>query len=336
MPTLSLRLAALPFFLAAATLGRAADPVVYSQPYNSGEDTTWDSYNAPGLPSATAYDSFALPSASDVTAVQWQGVYLNHRSLPDNPARPNATSFVVSFYADNNGQPGAPLATATIPAGSCAETSLGTVGFNDFNDPTTYQIAFFSYRAALPAAFTASAGQTYWLSVVGNDNAAPPIWSWYASTADGSTTCIQDSGGNRVSRPHDRAFALEGTAATATTPTLGAAATVKKANANTGAPGVVTLSLSAPAAAKLKVKYVLGGSAVNGTDYLTLSGKAKFNPGQSSVDVQVTPATPPVGVQFDAFKKSVTLTLQAGDGYTIGTGASAKVKIVRSSGIILP
>ncbi len=328
------RLAALPLFLAAAPLGHAADPVVYSQPYNAAEDTTWDSYNAPGVSPATVYDSFALSTASDVTAVQWQGTYLDHENLANNPTSANATSFVVSFYADNNGQPGAPLSTVTLPIADCAQTSLGTVGFNAFNDPTTYQIAFYSYRAALPAAFTASAGQTYWLSVVGNNSAATPIWSWYASTADGNTTCFQDFAGNRISRPHDRAFALEGTAA-ATAPTLGVATTVKKANANTGSPGVFTLSLSAPAAAKLKVKYVLGGSAVNGTDYQALGGKAKFKPGQSSVDVQVVPTAPPVGVQFDAFKKSVTLTLQTGDGYTLGT-QSAKVKIVRTAGIILP
>ena len=142
------------------------------------------------------YDGFALASAANVTAVQWQGTYINHNNLASNPAAPNVTSFVVSFYADDNGQPGAQLSTATLPVSACAETSLGTVGFNAFNDSTTYQIAYYSYRAALPAPFTAAAGQTYWLSVVGNDGSATPVWSWYASTADGSTVCFQDYAGS--------------------------------------------------------------------------------------------------------------------------------------------
>lgn len=319
-------------FLTSTAVVSHADPTVYSQPYTTAEDTTWDSYTAPGATPATVYDGFALAAAANVTAVQWQGTYINHDDLTSNPAASNVASFIVSFYADNNGQPGAQLATATLPVAACAETSLGTVGFNAFNDPTTHQISYYTYRASLPAPFAAAAGQTYWLSVVGNDGAATPIWSWYASTADGDTTCLQDFSGNRITRPHDRAFALEGTAATATTPTATAAVTAKKANANTGMPGVFTLTLSAPAASKVKVKYVLGGTATNGTDYKALSGKAKFKPGQTSVDVQVVPQ----GDLGGASNKTVTLALQSGNGYTVGTTKAFKVKIVHTNVIILP
>lgn len=323
---------ALWLFLTATAAVSHADPTVYSQPFTRAEDTTWDSFTAPGATPATVYDGFALASAANVTAVQWQGTYINHDNLASNPAAPNVLSFVVSFYADNGGQPGAQLATATLPVAACAETSLGTVGFNAFNDPTTYQIAYYSYRAVLPTPFTAAARQTYWLSVVGNDGSTPPVWSWYASTADGNTVCFQDYAGNRLTRPHDRAFALEGTAATATTPTISAAATVAKTTVGSGAPAVISLTLSAPATSKLKVKYTLGGSGVNGTDYRTLSGKAKFKPGQSSVDVQIVGE----GDLGGANKKTVTLAVQPGNGYTVGTAKPVKVKITRSSVIVLP
>ena len=324
--------AALWLFLTATAAVSHADPTVYSQPFTREEDTTWDSFTAPGATPATVYDGFALASAANVTAVQWQGTYINHDNLASNPAAPNVSSFVVSFYADDNGQPGAQLATATLPVSACAETSLGTVGFNAFNDSTTYQIAYYSYRATLPAPFAAAAGQTYWLSVVGNDGSATPVWSWYASTADGSTVCFQDYAGNRITRPHDRAFALEGTAATATTPTVSAAATVAKTTVDSGAPGVITLNLSAPAVAKLKVKYTLGGTGVNGTDYQPLNGKAKFKPGQSSVAVQIVGE----GDLGGASKKTVTLAVQPGSGYTVGTTKPVKVKITRSTVIVLP
>lgn len=333
MPTRLFQIPAVLLLLSAsAAVSRAGDPTVYSQPFTRAEDTTWDSYTAPAATPATVYDSFALTSAANVTAVQWQGTYINHDNLGSNPAAANVSSFTIGFYADNGGQPGAQLSGATLSVADCAETSLGTVGFNAFNDSTTYQIAYYSYRAVLPAPVAAAAGQTYWLSIVGNDDSAMPVWSWYASTADGSTTCIQDFGGNRISRPHDRAFALEGTAATATTPTVSAVAPVAKTTVGSGVPAVISLTLSSPAIDKVKVKYTLGGTGINGTDYQPLNGKAKFKPGQSSVDVQIVGE----GDLGGASKKTVTLAVQPGNGYAVGTTKPVRVKILPSNVIVLP
>ena len=195
----------------AASRAFAADPLIYSQPYANYEDTTWDSYTAPQTTPATTYDSFVLTSSGSVTAVQWQGTYIDHNNLRNNPTPPDASSFTIGIWSDNNGQPGSQITSQTVPIEACNQTSLGTVGFNAFNDSTTYQIAFFTYRAVLPTTFDATAGTRYWISIVGSCSQSTPIWSWYASTADGSTTCIQDYGGNRMTRPGDRAFALEGT-----------------------------------------------------------------------------------------------------------------------------
>ena len=188
----------------------AADPVVYKQPYANYEDTTWDSFVTPDTTSVTTYDSFKLDSSGRVTAVQWQGDYIDHNNLYNNPTAPDATSFTISFWTDNNGKPGTQIYTQTLPISACAQTSLGTVPFNAFNDPTTHQISFYTYRAALPTAFDATAGATYWVSIVATCTQNTPIWSWYASSADGDTTCIQDIPGNRLTRDGDRAFALEG------------------------------------------------------------------------------------------------------------------------------
>ena len=330
-PRLSSLLAVL-LLSAIATISRAADPVVYSQPYTSAEDTTWDSYTAPGVSPATVYDDFTVAAASDITAVQWQGTYIDHETLGNNPAAANATSFVVSFYADNGGQPGTQIFTATIPVEACAQTSLGTVGFNAFNDPTTYQIAFYSYRATLPGPFTAAAGQTYWFSVVGNNGTATPVWSWYASTADGSTACYQDFQGNRINRPHDRAFALEGTAAAAAAPAVSVAVTKGTVATSGDTPGIFTLSVPTAQSGDLHVAYSVKGTGINGTDYVLLKGSAKIKAGKTTKAIKVVPQ----GNLGGASKKTVVLTLQPGAGYTVGTPGKVKVKIIHATVVVLP
>lgn len=308
-----------------------ADPVLYDQPYSVGAYYTWASYTAPSGNVATGYDNFTLSSASSVTAVQWHGNYIAAIDQNTNPVEPGTTAFVIRFLADSGGQPGAVLSTETVPMADCQPQALGTTGFQFAANGPTYQIPFYSYRAALPAPFTAAAGQKYWISIVGTTDSDNINWSWYSGSG-GDLSSIQDFHGEQT-RQLDRNFTLEGVPATApATPAVSAAATVAKANASTGAPAIITLSLNTPAASKLNVKYTVGGNAANGTDYVLLSGKAKIKPGQSSVEVRIVPK----GDLGGATKKSVSLTLQNGNGYTVGTSATLKVKIVRSNLIILP
>ena len=327
---------AIPWLLLAAVapLGHAADPVVYSQPATpSNYYTIWASQVSPSGTVATGYDDFTLGSATSISGVQWNGDYVNTNTPSANPIAPNSTSFTIAFFADNGGLPGAQLATATIAQADCTPTLLGTDEFSTSDSIPDYPIPFYSFRAALPTPFVAAAGQKYWVSIVAN-TADENLWGWYSGSG-GDNASIQNYQGTQ-NRSMDRAFALEGAAPASTTPTVSVAAMVNKADANTGSPGVFTVTLSAPATGKLKVKYTLGGSAVNGTDYQTLSGKAVFKPGESSVDVQVVPTAPPVGVYFPALKQAVLLTVEPGTGYTVGTSQPVKIKIVRSAGIILP
>ena len=338
MFTRSLRLrSVLPLLLAAVSpLARAADPVVYNQPASPASFySTWASQVSPSGVVATDYDNFTLSSAATISAVQWYGNYVDESNTSANPIAPNSSSFTFTFFADNGGSPGAQLATATVDQADCAPTLLGTDQFSTSSSTPDYPIPYYSYRAVLPTSVAVAAGQQYWLSIVANTT-DENYWGWYSGTG-GDNSTIQDYQGTQ-NRNQDRAFALEGVAqvTTVAAPTLSLAVTAKTADANTGAPAVITLTLSAPATAKLKVKYALGGTAVNGTDYAALSGKAVFKPGQSSVDIQVVPTTPPEGVLFSSFKKTVTLTPLAGTGYTLGTITPDKVKIVQTAGIILP
>jgi hypothetical protein len=74
----------------------------------------------------------------------------------------------------------------------------------------------------------------------------------------------------------------------------------------------------------LTVAYTITGSAANGTDIVTLTNKATFAAGVSTVTIQVTPvddATPEV-------TESVVLSLAGGDDYSVTTPNSAEVLIV--------
>lgn len=319
-------------FLATGAASRAADPVVLSQPPSTPDSyTIWESASTPSGPVQITYDDFSFPSATSLSAVQWNGNYLDTDHPSANPIAPNTTSFTFTFYADNGGEPGAALASTTVAQADCAPVQAGTDQFSTSSDASDYSIPFYSFRTALPTPFVAAGGQRYWLSIVGNMASADTIWAWFSSNSGNQFFFHGSQPGVR-----DRAFSLEGAPAVVGPPTVVTTVTAKTANANTGMPGVFTLTLPAPVTDKLKVKYTLSGTAVNGTDYKTLNGKAVFKSGQSSVDVTVAPTTPPVGVYHDAFKKTVLLTVQPGTGYAVTPGKSAKVKITRTAGIDIP
>ena len=165
--------------------------LVYNQPtdlnggYFSQNDTTGGFGNY-----ATAYDNFTLSQLAVITDVSWVGSYANP------PTQGTITAFTVDFWADNSGQPGALLQTESL-LGNAGETSLG---LDNFNNPT------FGYSAVLPTSFTASAGTTYWMSIV-PDLGLPPQWAWETATG-GDGIAYQDFFGTRYQLAVDFAFTL--------------------------------------------------------------------------------------------------------------------------------
>lgn len=110
----------------------------------------------------------------------------------------------------------------------------------------------------------------------------------------------------------------------ATIPVVDGAATVSQTVVGDGSNAEITLSLSAAPTAKMNVYFSLKGSAVNGTDYVRLSGHTKIKPGKTSKTIIIQP----LGDLGGAVKKIVKLTLEPGDGYTVGTTTPIKVKIL--------
>ena len=140
---------------------------------------------------ATVYDNFSFSSDNLVDGVDWVGGYFSGA-----PAA--ISSFALSIFGNNAGQPGSLLFSETI-TGNAGETFIGT---NNDGFPT------YSYSANLTNTFLAQAGATYWLAIVPSLG-FPPQWGWYTRTQGGGVS-YQDFFGNRSRLARDSAFSLTG------------------------------------------------------------------------------------------------------------------------------
>jgi murein DD-endopeptidase MepM/ murein hydrolase activator NlpD len=87
--------------------------------------------------------------------------------------------------------------------------------------------------------------------------------------------------------------------------------------------GKFTISRTGSTTTALTVKYKISGTAKNGTDYQKLTGSIVIPKGLSSVNL-------PINVINDAkaeLKETVSITLTANTGYSLGTSKTAKVVI---------
>ena len=96
-----------------------------------------------------------------------------------------------------------------------------------------------------------------------------------------------------------------------------------RATVGISASAAVKVNLSVPPMRNVVVRYTVAGSAVNGTDDAALSGAVKIKAGQTSAFIYVTPQ----GALGGDVRRTVKITLAAGEKYTVGRPASAKVKL---------
>lgn len=107
-------------------------------------------------------------------------------------------------------------------------------------------------------------------------------------------------------------------------PSVTLTATKPEVTAGSGDSGKLTIKLSQAQTSKVIVHYTIKGTAVNGTDYVLLTGKVKFKPGKTKETILITP----LGDLGGAAKKTVKITLTPAAAYTIGTAGAVKVKIL--------
>ena len=90
--------------------------------------------------------------------------------------------------------------------------------------------------------------------------------------------------------------------------------------AEDGAPNLIyTFTLNQAAFSALSINYTIGGTAANGTDYATIASPLVIPAGNTTGTVTVNP-TADTNIEAD---ETVTLTLAAGTGYTVGVPNSA-------------
>ena len=100
------------------------------------------------------------------------------------------------------------------------------------------------------------------------------------------------------------------------------AATVPSASRNGPVDGVFTVTRSGRAEQEIVVNLLITGSAVNGSDYGYIPNSVAIPAGVTAVEIAVTPY-----VLSGALAKVVTLTVEAGPGYVLGTVRQASVTI---------
>jgi parallel beta-helix repeat protein len=106
-------------------------------------------------------------------------------------------------------------------------------------------------------------------------------------------------------------------------PTVTVAASDASASETASNPATFTFSRTGSTAAALAVRYSIGGTAANGTDYATLSGSVTIPSGGSSAIVTVSP------IEDSAVEgnETVVLTLSSEAAYVVGSPNSATVTI---------
>ena len=136
------------------------------------------------------------------------------------------------------------------------------------------------------------------------------------------------SSGVRTGRPSlTRMTIKDNDGTTSTTPVASFASAASSAAESAGTRNL-TVNLSPAPQADITVSYGIGGSAVGGSDYTTLSGTVAVPGGATSVDI-------PVAITDDTANENdetVILTLTQGSGYTVGSPNSHTLTITDNDG----
>lgn len=155
--------------LSLAAVVPASASTVYTQ-------TTTPSSLIPGSASETgtnagnssytqAYDDFTLAATAAFSQISWRGLETNGAST--------VNSFTITIYSNDftlgsPGSVGTVLYTFTVQGADTNQTFVGTL----LNGQSV-----FDFSAALPAAFTATAGTTYWVSILADITGGDYSWA---------------------------------------------------------------------------------------------------------------------------------------------------------------
>ena len=199
--TTSMIAAALTAALFTVPTAVSAAPVLYAQPYASGN--AWLSEDVSGQPTVwRVFDNFTLDGDGVVGRISFVGGYVD-LSNSVYPA-PDSTAFAFRFFADATGHPAsAPLHVQTVDFGDVETSVLGTGTSGGF------KTTVYAFAAELPVAFAATGGTNYWLSISSVAPAGDVQWAWFSGSGGDASSLQVLNGETDIWRGRDRAFTLE-------------------------------------------------------------------------------------------------------------------------------
>jgi MYXO-CTERM domain-containing protein len=182
-------------------------PTVYSQP-SQGQDGLFSDGVAGQFWSQRIADNFVLDNNYVVDGIRWWGSSENY--IFDDLT--NFGAFIIEFYDDAGGTPGASIGQFSVDIGDANATPTGLMNGNGGHE----------YQLEAPVNIALNGGTQYWVSV-GSKNLSPGddgfIWSLNFNEGDGNIAAdFFDGFGYSTFGGFDMAFELTGV------PTPGSAA----------------------------------------------------------------------------------------------------------------
>ncbi len=282
-----------------------APPVITSATSASVQAGTRFTYQIIATNAPTAYTADGLPSGLSLDPNT--GVIAGSSN-----AAPG--TYPITLIASNSSGSGTATLNLTITAAAVAAPVIASATTD--SAPTGQSFTYQIIASNSPTSFSATglpAGLT--LSSGGLISGTPTV----AGTFQVALAATNAAGTGTTTLTLTLAPAL-------TLPTVTLTAATPLVTAGTGEDGAFMLTRSGTdLSAQLMINYTVRGSAINGSDYVELSGVRKMRAGKSSVKIKVVPIGDGAGT---GVKRSVTLVLAPGNGYTVGTTGKVKVRIV--------
>ncbi|HWW03073.1 MAG TPA: PKD domain-containing protein, partial [Candidatus Acidoferrum sp.] len=221
-------------------------------------------------------------------------------------------------------------------AGSFTAT-LTVTGSSGQTSSASHTISVTNGVSPVTASFSAnpSSGQAP-LAVQFTDQSTGPVTAWNWNFGDGSSSSSQNpahtfasagsftatltvtgSSGQTSSASHTISVSAPPPSATVTV-------VASQTLATSLTPGIFSITRSGDTGLSLTLNYSLGGTAVNGVDYQTLSGSVVIPAGSTTATVAVQP------LGLLNLLQTVVLTISPTSSYVVGSPNSATVTIVAS------
>jgi hypothetical protein len=154
-----------------------------------------------------------------------------------------------------------------------------------------------------------------------------PIADSLEESAESVVLTLQSGTGYLLGSPTSGSVEIYDTAPTAPPNAVTLTVTDASASESPGNAGAFLVSRSGPIDAPLLVRMTIGGTAINGEDYATVSDAVQIPAGAASIAITISPRADTLAEATE----NVTLTLALDAAYVVGSNASGTVTIANAT-----